>query len=71
MTDRIRLSDDGTMDTVLVCRECGEEARYNYDDSFADTPSEDESEDSAFADYDTFVVWAIEDFDSEHVCGED
>lgn len=31
MSDRIRLGDDGTLDTVLVCRECGQETRYNYD----------------------------------------
>lgn len=36
MSERIRLSDDGTMDTVLVCRECGAEARYNYDASSRD-----------------------------------
>ena len=26
----IELSDDGTMDTVLRCNECGEEMRYNW-----------------------------------------
>lgn len=26
-----QLSDDGTMDTVIRCSECGEEQRYNYD----------------------------------------
>jgi hypothetical protein len=29
----IELTDDGTMDTVLRCSECGEEIRYNYDPS--------------------------------------
>lgn len=33
MSDRIRLGDDGTLDTVLVCRQCGAEARYSYDSS--------------------------------------
>lgn len=36
MSERIRLGDDGTMDTVLVCRACGAEARYNYDASARD-----------------------------------
>lgn len=27
----IELTDDGTMDTVLRCTDCGEEMRYNYD----------------------------------------
>lgn len=36
MSGRIRLSDDGTLDTVLVCNSCGAEARYNYDASARD-----------------------------------
>ncbi len=58
----IVLSDDGTLDTVLVCLSCHEEFRYNYDPD--DTESESES------DYDDFVAWAIEDAESEHVCEE-
>jgi RNase P subunit RPR2 len=61
MSERIRLSDDGTLDTVLVCRECGAEARYNYD---SDNTNDDAT------DYDAFIEWAIEDFDSEHECEE-
>lgn len=38
MSERIQLGDDGTMDTVLVCNECGQEARYNYD---PDNPGSD------------------------------
>lgn len=60
MSDRIRLGNDGTLDTVLVCRECGQEARYNFDPDTAET-----DDDTA---YDTFVEWAIEDFDNEHEC---
>lgn len=26
-----KLGDDGTMDTVIYCDECGQEQRYNYD----------------------------------------
>lgn len=31
-----QLSDDGTMDTVIRCSECGREQRYNYDSSARD-----------------------------------
>ena len=30
----IELTDDGTLDTVLRCSDCGEEMRYNYDAGF-------------------------------------
>ena len=65
--DRIRLSYDGTLDTVLVCRACGAEARYTcgFDDGDDDpTPTALNSEEA----YNVFVEWAIEDFDSEHEC---
>ena len=69
MSNRIRLGDDGTLDTVLVCRECGQEARYSYDGApFMD---DDRREVDGEADYNAFVTWAIEDFDSEHVCEGD
>lgn len=29
--NRFDLTDDGTMDTVVACSECGVELRYNYD----------------------------------------
>ncbi len=37
------LGDDGTLDTVIYCNECGQEQRYNYDPpvDFADDPPED------------------------------
>jgi hypothetical protein len=57
---RIQLTDDGTMDTVLVCSECGQEMRYNFDPC-----PEDENDPGA---YDHFVQWAIEDCESEHDC---
>lgn len=28
---RMLLGDDGTLDTVIVCSECGEEFRFNFD----------------------------------------
>lgn len=61
-----RLGDDGTMDTVVVCEECGEEMRYNYD------PLPRESDDARTDEqaYDDFVEWALEDAESEHECEE-
>lgn len=53
---RGELTDDGTLDTVISCPECGEEARYTLD--------------GADGSYDDFVKWAIDDFDSEHECDE-
>ncbi len=47
------LSDDGTMDTVLVCSFCGVEARYTFDGEDGES-------------YDEFVAWAIEDAEGDH-----
>ena len=58
----IKLSDDGTMDTVLVCDNCGEEFRYNFQN--ADIDESDDPE----ADYDAFVEESIADASSEHDC---
>lgn len=69
MTDRIELTDDGTMDTVVRCRVCGAEARYNYDpESWEPTEGPANGRVPAEQNYDDFVAWAIEDFDSEHDC---
>lgn len=57
-----RLGDDGTMDTVIYCSECGEEARYNFD---SDGMEEDGDSQTAYED---FVEWAIEDFNDSHEC---
>lgn len=54
---KIVLTDDGTMDTVLKCEDCGEEMRYTF------MPDDIEGET-----YDEFVKWAIEDCEDEHVC---
>lgn len=54
----IVLSDDGTLDTVLVCTVCREEMRYNF------APDTDDET------YEDFVAWAIEDASAEHECGE-
>ena len=52
----IELTDDGTLDTVVRCSECGAEMRYN------DTESESEQ------DYNDFVAWAIQDATGIHEC---
>lgn len=57
-----RLGDDGTLDTVIYCSECGVEQRYNFDPAMPDTIDDIES------DYASFVDWCLEDFDSEHEC---
>jgi hypothetical protein len=59
-----RLGDDGTLDTVIYCSECGQEQRYNYS-------AEDEDINHGIASYDSFVDWCIEDFESEHECAGD
>lgn len=62
----IELADDGTLDTVLRCTECGEEMRYNYDgETGPEDPGEIVSEEEH---YDAFVQWAIEDATDEHEC---
>ena len=63
----IELTDDGTLDTVLRCRECGEEIRYNYDGQ-ADYSNSDGVFPSES--YDDFVDWAIENAESEHECAK-
>jgi hypothetical protein len=64
------LTDDGTLDTVLVCTECNHEVRYNFQESCLDNDEdgcEARSDDKAYAD---FVAWAITDADDEddHDC---
>lgn len=79
---RCELTDDGTMDTVIRCSDCGAEQRYNYDASMRDDVSCDAhdtydadcsdcqtAEDvSAEQDYTDFVDGCIEDMESEHTC---
>ena len=60
-----RLGDDGTTDTVIVCNECGEEFRFNYDPQLPDTSdSEDDSED----DYNAWIDECLDDAADEHDC---
>ncbi len=63
----IELTDDGTLDTVLRCSECGKEMRYNYDPCGPDTePADDDQQ--AEANYDAFVAECIEDATADHEC---
>lgn len=55
----IVLTDDGTLDTVLRCTECGEEFRFNYQSD--DTAEDGES-------YDEYVQDRIDEIEAEHEC---
>lgn len=68
----IELGDDGTMDTVLYCTECGEEFRFNYDGGggFAD----DDTGEVKLTDeqaYDAFITSCIEEVEAEHECAKE
>lgn len=81
----IELTDDGTMDTVLRCSECGEEFRFNYDPAEPITvhcqshdshiPGCVECEQVAEQDcadgYEAFIEECIEEIESEHECQSD
>lgn len=60
------LGDDGTMDTVIVCGECGEEIRYNYASSADDFDADDRRSDQQR--YDDFVDECIADAEDSHEC---
>lgn len=80
----ITLSDDGTLDTVLRCDECGDEFRFNWDGAPSDDDDADEL--AALADanptlnerqlqelldktlYDEWVDSCICEIESEHEC---
>lgn len=51
---KFELSDDGTMDTVVRCTECGQEDRYNFEPGpDADEDADDTDNEAA---YDAFVA---------------
>jgi transcription elongation factor Elf1 len=68
----IDLTDDGTLDTVLRCSECGEEFRFNYDGGMEPSTDEDQPdrEQDALDAYDDFVDECIAEVETDHVCGE-
>lgn len=64
LLDQFELADDGTMDTVIRCRACGAEARFNFGIEC------DMEEDSETA-YDEFVDECRADMADTHDCQED
>lgn len=64
-----KLGDDGTMDTVLVCENCGKEVRFNYDGMQEET--EETTDADREEDYAAFIIGCEHDADSEHECWED
>lgn len=72
----IELTDDGTLDTVLRCSECGEEFRFNYDpgprdaedaaDRLQEAGGDQDKADQAA--YDDYVVECIFTIEGEHDC---
>ncbi len=70
MANRIQLSDDGTMDTVIRCTECGQEYRFNYDGGMDNGTDENQPqrEQDALDAYDAWVDDCIAGIEAEHVC---
>ena len=68
----IELTDDGTLDTVLRCSECGEEFRFNYASQveFNSDPEERDDPDPE-KDYELFIQGCIEDVENDHECPAD
>jgi hypothetical protein len=80
----ILLSDDGTLDTVFTCSECGEEFRFSYACEQADEPEDDDHRIAALMaegythsaavdrvnvdNYDAWVQDCIEQLNDEHEC---
>jgi hypothetical protein len=73
----IELSDDGTLDTVLRCSDCGKEFRFTRDDG----PGSDEHADEIRAQnpnltaeecdvlmYEKYVLDCIQEVSDEHEC---
>ena len=59
---QFRLTDDGTMDTLVRCVKCGQVDRYNYDPQIPDPNHSDQDE------YDAFVDECIVTSEEDHVC---
>ena len=57
----ILLGNDGSMDTVVFCSECGREYRGTW------MPDSDDTDDT----YDAYVEWFMDDVGTSHICGED
>jgi hypothetical protein len=61
------LSDDGTMDTVIVCDRCGAEHRFNYEPPYL---NEDVGEEYHEAAHDAFIDECIAEVDENCDCVE-
>ena len=61
------LIDDGTRDTTLICEECNEEQRYNFN-SWGDDLDKDIPEEERMEAYDSFVDGVIAEANSMHEC---
>ena len=57
------LGDDGTLDTVIVCDQCGEKFRFNYSNDDPDNIDMTDEES-----YDAFVEQCLEDAADVHNC---
>lgn len=64
----IVLSDDGTMDTVLRCTECGEEFRFNFDGGLEWNGHDEPTNDNKDGLYDEWVDSCIAEVEAEHDC---
>jgi hypothetical protein len=66
----ITLTDDGTLDTVVRCDDCGEEFRYNFDieDHAEDCTAKTDDSAPPCTCYDAFVEWCIIDAANAHDC---
>lgn len=60
----MRLGDDGTLDTVIVCSDCGEEFRFNFDHDLDENATDEQYE----AAYDEFVAQCKLDAADDHEC---
>lgn len=59
---RLVLTDDGTLDTVFECMDCGGRERYNY------TNAEGFTDGCPGENYEGYLAWATEDAEEQHVC---
>ena len=66
----MELIDDGTLDTVIRCMDCGEEFRFNYAIGMEDHDGSDGVAGSD-ADYEAFVASCFDDVLAEHECSTD
>ncbi len=60
----IVLRDDGTLNTVLYCTECGEEERFNFSPESCEECEKTDAEECTH--YDDFVDWCIEQMTEKH-----